>query len=139
MTFGSDVEEEIDALARLDLAGLQEAWRERYGPPPAFRSRDLLRRLLAFEIQAEIYGGLDAELRQRLRRSHSTARKKPGLQPGTTITREWRGERHVVEVVEAGFLHAGTRYRSLSEVARAITGARWSGPRFFGLAEGAPK
>jgi hypothetical protein len=93
----------------------------------------MLRRLLAFEIQAEVYGGLDAELRQKLRRAQTAVAKKPGLQPGTTITREWRGAQHEVQVIDGGFVHAGTTYESLSEVARAITGARWSGPRFFGL------
>lgn len=135
MKIATDLEAQIEALTRLDLAGLQQAWRLRYGPPPAFRSRDMLRRLLAFEMQAEAFGGLDADLRQKLRRAPAAASKKPGLQTGITITREWRGERHTVEVVDGGFVHAGTNYRSLSEVARAITGARWSGPRFFGLAD----
>jgi hypothetical protein len=129
------VEEQVEALARLDLAGLRDTWAARYGKPPSIRSRDLVRRLLAFEIQAEAYGGLDAELRQQLRRAASTATKKPGLQSGTTITREWRGERHVVQVIDGGFIHLGSRYDSLSEIARAITGTRWSGPRFFGLVE----
>jgi hypothetical protein len=71
-------------------------------------------------------------------RSHFLAagyrRKQAGaLTPGSRLVREWHGRSHTVEVGDNGFLYAGRRYRSLSEVARAITGARWSGPRFFGL------
>ena len=53
--------------------------------------------------------------------------------PGTRLTREWKGVSHEVEVIRDGYIHAGARYRSLSEVARTITGSRWNGPRFFGL------
>ena len=127
------LEARVEALARLDIDGLREAWRRQHGTSTPIRSRDLLRRMLAFEIQAEVYGGLDADLRQRLRRAAAAGATRPALQAGTTITREWRGERHVVQVTDNGFSHAGNTYRSLSEVARAITGARWSGPRFFGL------
>jgi len=121
---------------RLDLAGLRAAWLRRYGKPCGMRSRDLIRRILAFELQADAFGGLDPEVKRKLRRVDLKAgKKKPGLQPGTKLIREWRGGRHEVEVVNGGFVHEGTRYTSLSEVARAITGTRWSGPRFFGLKE----
>lgn len=136
MTGAAEIEAEVEALARLDLNGLREAWRRRYGPTPPIRSPDLLRRMLAFEIQAGHFGGLDPELRRRLRRTDVEApRRKPGLQPGTRIVREWRGGRHEVEVVDGGFQWEGSTYSSLSDVARAITGTRWSGPRFFGLTE----
>lgn len=129
----TSLEARIEALRRLDIEGLRDAWQARHGHRPAIRSRDLLRRMLAFDMQAQVYGGLDADLRQRLRKAATAAPKKAALQPGTTITREWRGERHVVEVIEDGFLYDGANYDSLSEIARVITGARWSGPRFFGL------
>lgn len=137
MIDAASLEKEVEALERLDLDGLRTCWRRHIGPPPIYRSRDLLRRMLAFELQAQIYGGLDAEMRLKLRQAAKAARKKVGLQPGTRITREWRGERHIVEITEDGVLHQGETYRSLSEVARAITGARWSGPRFFGFNDGA--
>ncbi|MEX2374062.1 MAG: DUF2924 domain-containing protein [Dehalococcoidia bacterium] len=124
---------EVEALRHLDLAGLRDTWRRHFGAPPSVRSRDLLRRMLAFELQAATHGGLPPELRQKLRSASTSAPRKPGPQPGSTITREWRGARHVVEVIGSGFVHDGQTYASLSEVARAITGARWSGPRFFGL------
>jgi len=129
-----DVEARVEALERLDLAGLREEWRRRFGQVPTIRSRDILRRALAFELQADAFGGLDPEVKRRLRRYDvAPKRKKAGLQPGTKIVREWRGSRHEVQVLDGGFAHEGTTYASLSEVARAITGARWSGPRFFGL------
>lgn len=139
MTAPADIDAQVEALASLDLAALRETWRRRIGAPPAIRSRDILCRMLAFELQAGAYGGLSAELRQKLRRVGGAAKPKPALQPGTTITREWRGARHVVEVTDQGFAHMGTTYATLSEVARAITGARWSGPRFFGLADAEQK
>ena len=132
-------ETRVEALLRLDIEGLREAWQRRHGERTTIRSRDLLRRMLAFEMHAEAYGGLDAELRQRLRRAATAAPRKAAMQSGTTITREWRGERHIVQVTDGGFVHAGTAYASLSEIARAITGARWSGPRFFGTASSTKK
>lgn len=130
----------VEALRRLDLDGLRDVWRQRHGSCPSIRSRDLLRRKLAFDLQADVYGGLDPALRQRLRKAAGAAPRKARIQAGATITREWRGERHVVQVKDDTFVHEGSTYRSLSEVARAITGAHWSGPRFFGLTStGTPK
>lgn len=129
------LEQMIEELDQMHMAGLREMWRRRFGAPPTHRSRDLLRRILAFELQADACGGLSFELRQRLRTTSSARSTRRALQPGTTITREWRGQRHVVQVTARGFEHEGTSYESLSELARQITGARWSGPRFFGLKE----
>lgn len=129
----SNIDQKLEHLESMDMAALREQWRRRLGAPPSLRSRDLLRRILAFELQAEVHGGLSTELRQRLRIVGTARANRRALQPGTTITREWRGERHVVQVTPAGFEHSGTAYKSLSEIARQITGARWSGPRFFGL------
>ena len=131
----SRLEEEVRALSRLDLEGLREAWGARLGPPPQLRSSDLLRRLLAWKIQAAALGGLDVESRRMLRQSGVP--RGPGLCVGARLTREWKNERHEVEVIEGGFRYAGETYDSLSEIARAITGTRWNGPRFFGLREGA--
>lgn len=139
MSGDAGLEAGIGALARLDLAGLRTVWLRRFGTACSLRSRDLVRRILAFELQADAYGGIDPEVKRRIRRtSLKVARRKPGLQPGTRLVRDWRGSRHEIDVVDGGFAHEGTTYASLSEVARAITGTRWSGPRFFGLAEGLP-
>jgi hypothetical protein len=126
------ITEEVQALARLDLEGLRAEWRGRYGVTPILRSHDLLRRNLAWRIQAEAYGGLDADLKEALlRKGRPTA--GPALRAGMRLAREWQGRRYEVEVENDGVLFQGERYESLSSVARAITGVRWNGPRFFGL------
>lgn len=126
---------EVRALGALGLQPLREIWRARYGPPPPLRSPDLLRRILAWRMQAEVFGELDVETARALK---SKAQPK-GLAVGARLAREWRGVRHEVEVADSGYLYDGRRWKSLSEVARAITGTRWNGPRFFGLREGAGK
>lgn len=131
------ITEEVRALARRDLEGLRQAWRRRYGTPPRLRSADLLARLLAWRIQAEALGGLDAETRALLtRKSLPTA--APALTPGMRLEREWRGVKETVEIVEGGFRWRGQTFPSLSKTAQAITGVKWNGPRFFGLRDGAP-
>jgi len=105
-------------------------------------SRRLLELAAAYDAQAKVYGGLKPAVRRKLLHFATrpalpaeAPRRKPQnpLAPGSRLVREWHGRSHTVEVLEQGFLYAGRRYRSLSEIARAITGARWSGPRFFGL------
>jgi hypothetical protein len=107
-------------------------------------SRDLLLRAVTYKIQEHIYGGLTQAARRTLRdlAAKITAEGADGalglpptLQPGQRLVREWRGRTHSVLVVEGGFEYQDQRYRSLSEVARQITGAHWSGPRFFGLVQ----
>ena len=122
-----------DTLEGLDLADLRARWRARYGAPPALRSPELLALMLAWRIQAEREGGLDADIRRALRRP---AGVRAAAEPtgGTRLAREWEGVAHEVIVIDGGgFLYRGDRYRSLSQIARAITGVRWNGPRFFGL------
>jgi len=125
---------EVRALAALDLTGLRDEWRRRYGPPPRMRSKDLLARLLAWRIQAAAFGGLDAAT-IRLLNNEKSGPPPIRLEPGTRLAREWQGRRHEVEVLERGFRYRAATYGSLSEVARAITGTRWNGLRFFGLRE----
>ncbi len=127
------VEREVLRLEGLDLAGLRDAWPDRLGLPPKTRSPDLLRRSLAWKLQAEAVGGLDAETR-RLLAKRTVAKRGPKIGAGTRLVREWKGEAHEVEVdAEGRVTYRGAGFASLSEVAREITGSRWNGPRFFGL------
>ena len=127
------ITEEVRALGRLDLEGLRAEWRTRYGSPPTLRSPALLRRMLAWRIQVAAFGGLDADTRRRLRQSSPLKPAAAAPTPGTNIRREWKGVIHDVSVVPDGFVYDGYQFKSLSEIARAITGVRWNGPRFFGL------
>jgi hypothetical protein len=131
------ITQEVRALEALDLHGLRDEWRKRYGNPPKMRSRELLARLLAWRIQADAFGGLDAKT-VRLLKAERLPVSRPQLSPGSRLSREWQGRRHDVEVLESGFRYIGSDYGSLSEIARAITGTRWNGHRFFGLRD-APK
>ena len=138
------LEREIDALADLSRVELVERWRTHYADPPKGISRRLLIRAIAYEMQAKRYGGLKPATNRRLRMiangtadgDHGCRKTAASLQPGARLVREWNGVSHVVEVIEGGFVWKGHRHRSLSSIARAITGARWSGPRFFGLTPG---
>jgi len=127
------MKEEVQALERLDLDGLRAFWRERYGPPPGLRSRELLGLMLAWRIQAEALGGLDPAARRRLKRKGPLEAEGLHLGVGARIRREWRGDVVEVEVAESGFRYNGRLYRSLSAAATAIAGVKWNGPRFFGL------
>jgi hypothetical protein len=126
-------------LQDLSLAQLRAKWRENFGAPPPIRSRDLLCRALAERMQEAEFGG-DPVLAQRLRTEVARLRpnRKPYLprsryRPGSVLEKEWQGSRHHVEVLADGYRWRGQNFASLSAVARAITGVRWSGPRFFGL------
>ena len=139
----TDVEQEIAALSDLDHAALKERWRIlRGGEPPRNLSRQFLQRAIAYEIQEQAFGGLDPSVRQRLQRLavelKTTGRltsigKQPSIKPGTRLIREWQGTTYEVTVLEDGFEWNQKIYRSLSAIARAITGTRWNGHLFFGL------
>lgn len=132
----------LDRLLTLTSAQLRHEWsRLHRTPPPRRLSRDLLQRAVAYRIQEQAYGGLSQSARRRLQTLARTMAKEgdvalqvsPGQKPGARLVRQWRGETHCVLVLEDGFLYQDQRYRSLTAIARAITGAHWSGPRFFGL------
>ena len=133
---------EITALESLDTAQLIERWKALYGTePPPRSSRDFLTRALAYRLQERVLGGLSAATRRLLEQvAHDASVRRPvklaptrKLRPGAILLREWGGVQHQVTVLENGVLFRGKQYRSLSEVARLITGSRWSGPLFFGL------
>ena len=136
----TSVEAEIAGLLDRPTEELRLAWRElhRSGPPRGL-SRDLLIRALAYDLQERAHGGASAALRRRLQRlagaSENARSVNTGIVPriGTTLLRAWRGRTHTVMVREDGFEYEGHRYQSLTVIAERITGAHWSGPRFFGL------
>ena len=137
----SEVEAEIAGLADRSTQELRVAWREFHrAAPPVGLSRDLLIRVLAYELQERAHGGASAALRRRLHRLATASAKgalavDTGIVPkaGTTLVRQWRGHTHSVLVRKDGFEHEGQRYRSLTVIAERITGTHWSGPRFFGV------
>ena len=142
------VEAEIGILPRVSRPELVDRWRKLYGTaPPKGLSRRLLVLAIAYRMQAKRYGGLTPAVQRRLGGNDgggATSKRREPKAPvklafGTRLIREWNGITHVVDVADGHFVWNGARYRSLSAVARAITGARWSGPRFFGLtSEGSP-
>jgi hypothetical protein len=127
----SRVGQDIAALTNMSLADLRAEWGRRYGAPPRHRAADLLRRVLAWRLQADVHGGFDAPTRRMLDKEDGEI--KVFATPGMRLAREWAGRRHEVVVIESGVVYEGRTFSSLSEVARAITGQRWNGPRFFGL------
>jgi Protein of unknown function (DUF2924) len=134
MTAGEDLGTALAGLERASRHHLAELWAEHYGmPPPPRTSRALMIRAVAYKMQERELGGLSAMTRRLLSEEGARAPRHRVIRTGTVLIREWHGVAHQVTVGEEGVLYRGERYRSLSEVARLITGARWSGPRFFGL------
>lgn len=125
------VRDEVVSLESMTLSKLRSLWTARFGAPPKQRSVELLRRVLAWRLQVEAFGGLDATT-VRLLGSERTL-VMVAQQSGTRLARDYAGKRHEVVMLEEGVLYDGETYGSLSEVARLITGQRWNGPRFFGL------
>ena len=137
-----DIHADIAALSGLETQVLRDCWRQYYRvePPPRL-SRDLLIRGIAYKIQERARGGLTQSTKRKLRtlvgnldaEGSVSIESGPSLKPGVKLVREWRNRAHTVTVLDEGFEYDGRRYRSLTRIAREITGARWSGPRFFGL------
>jgi hypothetical protein len=135
---------EIARLRDFDINGLRSRWHAVWGrPAPLHLPRHLLFRILAYRLQADHWGDLDAESKRLLDRSESPEQagqnaaarslQNTELRPGTVLDREWNGQMHRVAVLDKGFAWNGNTFPSLSQVALAITGTRWNGPRFFGL------
>jgi DUF2924 family protein len=139
-----ELEAEIARLRDLDNGGLRKRWHTVFGRrPPPHLTRHLLFRILAYRLQADRFGDLDGESKDLLYRSGSpekagqravgSGRRIADVRPGTVLDREWNGRMQRVSVLAGGFSWKGKTYPSLSQVAFAITGTRWNGPRFFGL------
>jgi hypothetical protein len=146
-----DVEAEIGALAGLDLSALRGRWRDLYGSEaPVHMSPELMLRAIAHRIQEKAFGGLSASLKAKLASAANAvarAGKRGGgsvqpprvcrdrlMKPGTKFLREWNGRMiEVIAMADGRYLYEGEAHRSLSAIARKITGTRWSGPTFFGI------
>ena len=144
---GDHINAGVAQLRDLGLEGLRARWRIAFRrEAPAHLPRHLQFAMLAYRLQAEALGDLDAETERYLARmgrassvdaaipiTQSFEQRQRKLTPGTVLTREWNGQHHRVMVLEDGFALEGRSYRSLSEIAKTITGTQWNGPRFFGL------
>jgi hypothetical protein len=133
---------EIASLTKLGTDELRKRWKAMFGKAPSREiRRSFLTRAIAYRLQEKSFGGLNPSTQRLLaefadhRTNGSASAVAPSgiVRPGAVLVREWRGISHQVSVLEKGFCLRGKRYRSLSEVAREITGTRWSGPLFFGL------
>src|SRR5262245_37455728 len=142
------IEAEIARLRGLGLQALQARWRTSVGHDASpHLARHLLFAMLAYRLQAETMGDLEAKTVRFLQHvdlapskqaavplTQAFERRTRNLSPGTVLTREWSGRHHTVTVLDRGFVWEGRTYSSLSEIAKAITGTKWNGPRFFGCA-----
>ena len=129
-------------LPDLSKTRLHDMWNELFHhDPPVRLRRDVMISILGYRLQEQASGGISAEARRKLTALARTLEWNPksdivgsgSIKPGTRLVREWGNKVHVVDVEERGYKYAGSRYESLSQIARLITGTRWSGPLFFGL------
>ena len=139
--------EALSRLPELDLSELRQHWRALYKADASpHLSRELLLRAVAYRMQEVVFGGLRPQSQRQLLRiarefnetGAARIRARPELKPGTRLVREWRGRTYDVLVLDGGFSWQDTQYRSLSALARKITGTAWSGPLFFGLISSRP-
>jgi hypothetical protein len=136
------IDQRLAALPSLSKTALRELWQRLFNsPPPPQLRRRLVIPILAYRLQEQAFGSLSAANRGRLRQlgqafennSSSAISSIPNLRPGTRLVRQWGDQVHLVNVEASGYEYQGARYQSLSEIARLITGTRWSGPLFFGI------
>jgi len=129
-------------LPKLSKTALRELWKELFNaPPPSKLRRQLMIPILAYRLQEQAFGSLRAASRGRLcqlarafeNNSDAAVSSIPSIRPGTRLVRQWGDQVHLVNVEAGGYEYQGAWYQSLSEIARLITGSRWSGPLFFGI------
>jgi hypothetical protein len=136
-----ELAQEIKHLPALDVPALKQKWAALFGDDPSPNlGPTLLTRAIAYRLQEKALGGLKPSTQRVLDRATDNRSKsasqytsQPRASAGTVLIREWRGVSHRVTVFDSDVVYRDRRYKSLSEVARAITGSRWSGPLFFGL------
>jgi hypothetical protein len=137
----ADLEAQLTRLPTAETASLRDLWRDLFGAPPHRKlRRELLIPILAYRLQEKALGEIKPLTARRLQsianeigEGKKPAARSLGPRPGTRMVRQWQGKLYEVVTLESGFMFDGQKYRSLSEIARAITGTRWSGPAFFGL------
>jgi hypothetical protein len=134
---GARIQREIAELEALDRSALLHRWQSAFGrdAPPRL-SQPLMEKAIAYDLQVKAYGGLSARTIRALKAAAKLAAVPASRRPpsrGARLIREWNGVLHEVEVLEDGYLWHGQRHRSLSAIALAITGTKWSGPRFFAI------
>ena len=136
------IEDQIAELPKLTKAELTGLWQRCFGrAAPQRLRRQVMIPILAYRIQEQAYGGLKLSTAKRLRAIAEGLEKNPSasfayvprIRPGTRLLREWHGKMHTITAADNGFEYRGKRFASLSQIARVITGTRWSGPLFFGL------
>ena len=135
------LENQIARIVTMSAAERKAEWRRVFGiPAPAAFGTGLMARAIAYRLQEAKLGGLANAAQRRLaklfrkeKREQARETGTTSVKPGTWLSRTWHGEVHQVVVLDTGFEYRGARYPSLSAIARHITGAGWSGPRFFGL------
>jgi hypothetical protein len=136
------IDQRLATLPKLNKTALRELWKELFSvSPPAQLRRHLMIPILAYRLQEQAFGSLTAANRERLcqlarafeANSNFPVSSIPIVKPGTRLVRQWGNQVHLVNVETSGFEYQGARYKHLSEIARLITGTRWSGPLFFGL------
>jgi Protein of unknown function (DUF2924) len=137
-----ELETQLNQLPAMKTGDLRQLWRKLFGNPPHPKlRRELLIPILGYRLQEKALGGMRPSLLRRLQSISSelgtgkgrAASSSSGPRQGTRLVRQWQGKLHEIRVQESGFLYEGKTYHSLSAIARAITGTRWSGPAFFGL------
>jgi len=135
------ISDRLLTLPNLQKPALFELWQQLFKTPAPDMRKDLLVQFLAYRLQENQFGGLSDRSHRRVRElassievtSRTSGFQKLAIKPGTRLIREWKDQVHVVNVEEGNYEYRGARYESLSEIARLITGTRWSGPLFFGL------
>jgi hypothetical protein len=139
----SGVDFDLAALVTMSPAQLRAEWHVQFRSVAPAIGPDLLRRAIAWKRQSRVHGALPSSTRRTIDAGLAQLEKNGRLEiaslrlkSGTRLIRRWHGKIHHVLVLDDGFEHEGRRYQSLSQIARAITGAQWSGPRFFGLRKG---
>jgi hypothetical protein len=136
------IDQRLTDMPKLSKTALQELWKQLFTtPPPPQLRRRLMIPILAYRLQEQAFGSLRGTSRGRLQQlartfeanSDAAVSSLPSVRPGTRLVRQWGDQVHLVNVETNGYEYQGARYRSLSEIARLITGTRWSGPLFFGI------
>lgn len=136
MTSDHKIRDEIEFLSAASRQELLVKWQELFRTPaPAQLSTPLLRRGVIYQVQVVAFGGLLPQHKRALLQAAASKRSAPlgQLKAGARLVREWNGVLHAVDVVDGGFRYKDRTYASLTAIAAEITGAHWSGPRFFGM------